>query len=184
MVLDSKHNFASNLIGCLLYHSLYLADRSIISFQSTETSFLLFLIVRFKNNQTTHAIVGKIRFSVGTWFAPPSTPDFSGNVGLNLALDPVTSCYSCQTTWWRPACSWLGCGSMSIDGPSKSSGAYKKWFALRLVRVALQWEEIKTRIGPSGKLLRLPCIRLSSKLLRLWNYETIETDLLHNIHIL
>ena len=23
---------------------------------------------------------------VGTWFAPPSTPDFSGKLGLNLAL--------------------------------------------------------------------------------------------------
>ena len=29
---------------------------------------------------------------VGTWFAPPSTPDFSGEVGLNLALGMVTTC--------------------------------------------------------------------------------------------
>ena len=58
------------------------------------------------------------------------TPDFSGEVGLNLALGLVTSCCSCQTTWWRPACCWLGWGSMSIGDPSKShkggSGALKK----------------------------------------------------------
>ena len=28
---------------------------------------------------------------VGTWFAPPSTPDFLGVVGLNLALSLITS---------------------------------------------------------------------------------------------
>ena len=45
---------------------------------------------------------------VGTWFAPPSTPDFSGEVNLTIGL--VTSCCSCQTAWWRPACCWLGWG--------------------------------------------------------------------------
>ena len=35
-------------------------------------------------------------------------PDFSGEVGLNLALGPVTSCCSCQTALWRPTCCWLG----------------------------------------------------------------------------
>ena len=46
--------------------------------------------------------------TVVTLFAPPSTPDFSGEVGLNLALGLVTSCCSCHTAWWRPACCWLG----------------------------------------------------------------------------
>ena len=32
---------------------------------------------------------------LSTWFGPPSTPDFSGNVGLNLALGLVTYCCSC-----------------------------------------------------------------------------------------
>ena len=41
-------------------------------------------------------------------------------VGLNLALGLVTSCCSCQTAWWRPACCWLGRGSMSIGDPNKS----------------------------------------------------------------
>ena len=35
--------------------------------------------------------------TVVTLFAPPSTPDFSGEVGLNLALGLVTSCCSCHT---------------------------------------------------------------------------------------
>ena len=62
---------------------------------------------------------------VDTWFAPPSTPDFSDEVGLNLALALVTSCCGCQTARWRPACCWLGWGSMSIGDPSKSgSGAF------------------------------------------------------------
>ena len=34
---------------------------------------------------------------VGTWFAPPFTPDFLGKVGLNIALGLVSSCCSCQT---------------------------------------------------------------------------------------
>ena len=57
---------------------------------------------------------------VGTWFSsPPSNPHFSGKVGLNPALGLVTSCCSCQTAWWRPACCWLGWGSMIIGYPSK-----------------------------------------------------------------
>ena len=40
--------------------------------------------------------------------APPSTPDFFGKVGLNLALGLVTSCWGCQIAWWRPICCWLG----------------------------------------------------------------------------
>ena len=39
---------------------------------------------------------------------PPSTPDFSGEVGLKLALCLVTSCYSHQTARWRPPCFWRG----------------------------------------------------------------------------
>ena len=45
----------------------------------------------------------------------PNPPGLLGLVGLNLALDLVTSCYSCQT-----ACCWLGWGSRSIGDPNKS----------------------------------------------------------------
>ena len=55
---------------------------------------------------------------VGTWFAPPHTPDFSGKVGLNLALGLVTSCCSCQTAWWRPAC--CGVGPRALVTPIKA----------------------------------------------------------------
>ena len=53
----------------------------------------------------------------------PSTPDFLGQVGLNLSLVLVTSCCSCQTARCRPAYCWLGLGSMSIGDPSKSHWA-------------------------------------------------------------
>ena len=64
----------------------------------------------------------------------PSTPDFSGELDLNFALGLVTSCCSCQTACWRPACCWVGWGSMSIGDPSKSQlggiGVYKKVSAI------------------------------------------------------
>ena len=43
-----------------------------------------------------------------------------GEVGLKLAISLVISCCSCQTARWRPACCWLGWGSLSIGDPSKS----------------------------------------------------------------
>ena len=36
------------------------------------------------------------------------------------AQPKLSSCCSCQTAWWRPACCLLGWGSMSIGDPSKS----------------------------------------------------------------
>ena len=39
---------------------------------------------------------------------------------LNLPLGLVTSCCTHQTAWWRPACGWLGWGSMSTGDRSKS----------------------------------------------------------------
>ena len=39
--------------------------------------------------------------------ALPSTPDFSGKVGLNLALGLVTSYCSHQAACLRPECFWL-----------------------------------------------------------------------------
>ena len=39
---------------------------------------------------------------------PPSTPDFLGKVGLNLALGLVTSCCGHQTTCWIFVCCCLG----------------------------------------------------------------------------
>ena len=41
--------------------------------------------------------IGKCKENIKIALLPPSTPDFSGKVGLNLALDLVTSCCSCQT---------------------------------------------------------------------------------------
>ena len=38
--------------------------------------------------------------------APTSTPDFLSELGLNLALCLVTSCYSHQTACWRPIFGW------------------------------------------------------------------------------
>ena len=58
---------------------------------------------------------------VGNLFAHPSTPDFLGEVGLNLALGLVTSCCGRKTARWRPAYHWLWQGSMSIGDPSKSN---------------------------------------------------------------
>ena len=48
------------------------------------------------------------------------SPNFSGEVGLNLAFGMDISCCSRQSACWRPACCWLG--SMSIGDPSKSLG--------------------------------------------------------------
>ena len=45
---------------------------------------------------------------------------FCDKIDLNLALGQVTSCWGCHTAWWRPACCWLGLGSMSIGDPSAS----------------------------------------------------------------
>ena len=38
--------------------------------------------------------------------APPSTPDFFGKEGLNLALGLVNSCCGCQTVWWLHTFGW------------------------------------------------------------------------------
>ena len=54
-------------------------------------------------------------YNVGT----TSTPDFWGEVGLNLALGLVTSCWSKSDCIWRPAY-WGEGGSMSIGDPSKN----------------------------------------------------------------
>ena len=62
--------------------------------------------------------------------AAPSTPDFTGKVGLNLAICLVTSCCGHQTACWRPAYCQLGRVSFRIGDPCKShqvwSGLFKK----------------------------------------------------------
>ena len=119
--------------------TLILANRIQVS---SMQSYTCYRKARFKPTMQWLAVIivrldhhGEYRWSnwpryVGTWFAPPSTSDFSGKVGLNLALGLVTYCCSCQTTWWRPAWCCLGWGSISIGGPSKSqlgwSGALRK----------------------------------------------------------
>ena len=43
-----------------------------------------------------------------------------GKVDSNLTSGLVTYCGVPKTAWWRPACCWLGWGSMSIETPLKA----------------------------------------------------------------
>ena len=47
------------------------------------------------------------------WWTP-FTSDFSGKIGLNLALRPRH-----KTVYWRPVCCWLTWGSMSTSDLNK-----------------------------------------------------------------
>ena len=59
---------------------------------------------------------------IGTWLLPLSTSDYSGKVGLNLALGLVTSCYSRKTVFGRPVYCWLRWGyTMSIGDPYEAT---------------------------------------------------------------
>ena len=52
--------------------------------------------------------------------APPSTPDFSGKVGLNLAVGLITSYCSHPTACWRTGCCCWCEGPWALVIPEKA----------------------------------------------------------------
>ena len=77
-----------------------------------EISEILFSLQQILHQRATH-IAGLLDLrleedrKISSCFAPPSTTDFLGEVGLNLALSLVFSCFSCQTAYWTPTCCWV-----------------------------------------------------------------------------
>ena len=103
--------------------------------------------------------------------APPSTPDFSDEVGFNFTLGLVTSCCSHQTTWWRPACCWLGWGSMSIgDTIRVGVGVYKNTLAVfaSVLKLILHWVGWYGCSSPSTKVLSIGSASIRCKSDRSW----------------
>ena len=74
---------------------------------------------------------------------------------LYLDLGLVTSCCSRQTACWRPACCWLGWGSMSIGDPSKShkGGGGVNKNILKHILLIPDWSDSNPRLSGKVKVL-------------------------------
>ena len=68
-------------------------------------------------NECEHDNIAKVYWHL---INPSSIPDFSGELGLNLALGLVTSCYGQKTSSWRSSCCWLGEGPWALVTPVKA----------------------------------------------------------------
>ena len=102
---------------------------------------------------------------------PPSTPDFLGKVGLNLALGLIPSCCCRQTACWRPACCWLVWGSMSIGDPSKSHKGGSRFFIKELnTNYFISFSSLIYLIYLFNNSRLQVLLSINDRYLRLWNH--------------
>ena len=78
-----------------------------------------------------------------------STTYFSGEPIRLPYLGLVTSCCCHQAACWRPACCWIGCGSMSIGDPCKSQ------FGSGVLKTPEQVHPLLKAFQPGNSLTRL-----------------------------
>ena len=98
--------------GCGSVGRAVASDSRGTQFESSYIECLLSTLLKDENKENDiladNLILAKRPRSDQNMLAPDCCPDFLDKVSLNFSLGLVTSCCSCETACWRPACRWLG----------------------------------------------------------------------------